>query len=1167
MNGLFPLYCSACINAIFLYFTGDYAYSKCLRTSPFSCQCEENPGLNFDICLKRPNGLYEWPGRRWSPYFIKCVDARTIPSECTGASMIYDAMHNNCNIIFEVLNLAYNLSLNLHIPESLAHIYETSKPRVPASSSVEWKDVDSSALMQYSIPKTASKQWPDKSELVSRVSEIQKASIFTVSRSNSEIYFDQSSTRLTNNGDGNSILETSFSTKLYYPTALPSSENEFSHYTNSVSAHLDHSHSHQISTLRLNEGDHSNDVTLVTMDTHMTSINSGFISTETIQPSFPHTSTSVYGSTFGDNVSHTDEQMSIETGKLNIQATSTLGNEVPTNRESSLSGHLLLNQQSTELESFQNTKLFSTHLNKTKPVYFSSVLIPSKQDYSASLGGNDIKWSDIYRTTSNKFTDAPEHFTPSLKVTLNSLKATLNSQTTSVISQWIQLPLHNHTPVTFSETRLFSFSQTSVDISSLSSTSEESFDSVNNLGVNTKITTLHTSTDVYSANTASFDSSYEESKYAVFATSISTDIEKVSASRLLSETHFVFSETESSFKSHFTFKTGGLANSLHSLYAPDVLSSPFIYHSRTGNIHVSTFLTEHITKRLSPTQTKEGIDIIPTLQTQIESNQPIMFPTQSGIKPKVHTSMSPGTIDFKSSLLITKTTPMSLFPTQIHTKQLFSDVTMSPIVSPSFVLSERTTKLTSNPVRIETRQFTSTFSQANHLSVLPSHDKSRELSSMELKSTTTLLSSFSADTLSKPVFLISTRTLPSSLPAFQTQAQSKPPSEHSSKSTIKPLTSVQIQTTRSPVLLSSMPDMINQLSLITTQLESKQVPSSQMQTPTKLTRVPTRTVTKLELLHPTDSSITTLPSLTRQSSVQTSTVTKLLFSIQKPTFINPNFSKSMQSMSKSFSEETKQTIATQFHLLQTQTTGSRSASEEMVNAFYPSTITLPPLKTKGLQTSFKTASFESSASYIDSSILYDTPKASFISSKTSLNIKPSVTSHFMDNSRKDSVSNKFLLKDTDETSAFRLSVTDAFEIRTISESIIQTSFENYEHISATSSQLYSETSIPDNDIMSFSDLAVFTRQSRRVSSIVSYLQTATVLATPSINTDNLSSNIFIASSDTQTSLPDLDYTTFIIAMSVGIGGIILLAIFAALIACVCRSKHRRGVTRFDTISS
>ena len=1137
---------------LFLFFTGDYAYSKCLKTSPFSCQCEEKPGLNFDICLKRPNGVYEWPGRRWSPYFIKCVDARTIPSECTGASMIYDAMHNNCNIIFEVLNLAYNLSLHLRIPESLAHIYETSKPRVLASSSVEWRDVASSELMHYSIPQTAIKQWSSNVEFkVSRVSEIQKSSIFTVSSSYSEIYFDQSSTRITNNGDSNSTLETSFSTKLYYPTTLPSSENEFSHHTNSVSAHLDNSHSHQISTLRINEGDHSKDVTLVTMDTHMTSINYGFISTETIQPSFPHTPTSVYGNSFGDSVLHIDEQMSIETRKLNIQATSTLVNEVLTNIESSIYGHLLLNQQSTKLDSFQHTKLMSTHLNETKPVYFSSALIPTKQDYSASLGGYYTKWSDIYRTTRNEFTVTPKNFTP-------SLKATLNSQTTSAISQWIQLALHNHTPVTSSESRLSSFSPTLVDISSASSTSKESFDSVNNLGINTKITPLHTFTDIYSANTASFDSSYEESKYAVLPTSISTDIEKVSASPPPSETQLVFSETESNSKSQFTLPTRGLAKSLHSLYAPDVLSSPFRYHTRIGYIHVSRFLTEHVTERLSLTQTKEVINSISTLQSQIESSRHIMYPTQSGIKPKVHTSMSPGTIDFKPSLLITKSTQMSLFPTQTHTIQQFSDVTMSPKVSPSLIVSERTTKLTSNPVRIETPQFTSTTSQANHLSVLPSQNKIRELSSMELKSTTTLLSSFSADTLSKPVYLISTQTLPLSLPAFQTQAQSKPPSEQSSKSTIKPFTSVQIQTTRSPSLLSSMPDVI------TTQLETKQAASIQMQTTTKLTGVPTQTVTKLELLHPKVSSITTLPSMTHQSSVQTSTVTELLFSIQKPTFINPNFSKSKQSMSESLSEETKQTLATQFHILQTQTTGSRSTSEEIVNAFYPSAITMPPLKTTRLQTSFKTAAFASSVSYIDSSTLYDTPKASFVSSTTSLTIKPSVTSHFMDNSQKDSVSDKFLLKDTVETSKYRHSVTDAFGSQTISERIIQTSFESYEHILATSSQLYSETSIPDNGIMSFSD--VFTRQSRRFSSTLSTLETATVVGISSINTEVLSSNVFKASSDSQTSLPDLDYTTFIIAMSVGIGGIILLAIFAAFIVCVCRSKHRRGVTRFDTLS-
>ena len=664
MNGLFPFYCQHVF--WFPYFSGDYAYSKCLRTSPFSCQCEDKLGLNFDICLKRSDGLYEWPCRRWSPYFIECVDARTVPSECTGSSMIYDAMHNNCNIIYEVLNLAYNLSLHLHIPESLAHIYETSKPRVLASSSVEWRDMNSSELMQYSIPQTASKQWSSNVELVSRVSEIQKSSIFTVSRSYSGTYFDQSSTRITNNGDDNSILGTSFSTKLYYPTALRSSENDFSHYTNSVLAQLGHSNSH-LSTLRLNDGDHSKDVTLVTMNTHKTSINYGFISTETIQPSFPHTPTSVYGNAFGDSVLHTDEQMLIETRKLNIQATSNLVNEVPTNIESLISGNLLLNQQSNDLESFKHTKLFSNHLIETTPVYFSSVLIHTKQDYSASLGGNDTKWSDIYRTTSNELTDTPEHFTL-------SLKASLNSQTSSAISQWIQLPLHNHTHVTSSETRLSSFSPTSVDISSASSTSEKSFDSVYNLGVNTKLTTLHTFTDVSSANTASFDSTYEESKYAVLATLISTEIEKVSASPSLSQTHSVFSETESNFKTHFTLQTGGLAKSLHSLYAPDVLSSPFTYQSRTGNIHVSTFLTEHITKRLSPSQAKEGIDIIPT---QIESNQPIMFPTQSEIKPKVHTSMSPGTVDFKSSLMITKTTPISLFPTQIHTKQLFSDVIVS----------------------------------------------------------------------------------------------------------------------------------------------------------------------------------------------------------------------------------------------------------------------------------------------------------------------------------------------------------------------------------------------------------------------------------------------------------------------------------------------------------
>ena len=70
------------------------------------------------MCLNLSDGYYTWPERKWSPYYIKCQNGRTLPSQCSGASVIYDFVHHNCDLIYSVLNYAYNLSMYFHPPAS-----------------------------------------------------------------------------------------------------------------------------------------------------------------------------------------------------------------------------------------------------------------------------------------------------------------------------------------------------------------------------------------------------------------------------------------------------------------------------------------------------------------------------------------------------------------------------------------------------------------------------------------------------------------------------------------------------------------------------------------------------------------------------------------------------------------------------------------------------------------------------------------------------------------------------------------------------------------------------------------------------------------------------------------------------------------------------------------
>ena len=162
------------------------------------------------MCLNLPNGRYEWPGRKWSPYFIMCKDGRTIPTECTGASMIYDFMHKDCNIIYEVLNFAYNLSLHLHIPTFLTRILGTSESVHTKHETASMEDHERSQFSQYIIPQTAFKQ-PTVS-IIYRSDNI-PSNYFSEFTSNSDIYTPVSTRK---SGNFGSTLEPSFSSKFNY---------------------------------------------------------------------------------------------------------------------------------------------------------------------------------------------------------------------------------------------------------------------------------------------------------------------------------------------------------------------------------------------------------------------------------------------------------------------------------------------------------------------------------------------------------------------------------------------------------------------------------------------------------------------------------------------------------------------------------------------------------------------------------------------------------------------------------------------------------------------------------------------------------------------------------------------------------------------------------------
>ncbi|XP_045191049.2 serine-rich adhesin for platelets-like [Mercenaria mercenaria] len=103
----------------------EYPKSNCTRPKGENvslCTCEKDSDLNFDMCLSLKDGDHAWPARHWSPFYVQCTSQRTLPSSCSGHSVIYNFFQNKCQLVYEVVNAAYNLSLSLDIPESLYHL-------------------------------------------------------------------------------------------------------------------------------------------------------------------------------------------------------------------------------------------------------------------------------------------------------------------------------------------------------------------------------------------------------------------------------------------------------------------------------------------------------------------------------------------------------------------------------------------------------------------------------------------------------------------------------------------------------------------------------------------------------------------------------------------------------------------------------------------------------------------------------------------------------------------------------------------------------------------------------------------------------------------------------------------------------------------------------------
>ncbi|KAK3578773.1 hypothetical protein CHS0354_035680 [Potamilus streckersoni] len=72
------------------------------------CQCVNTMDLNFDMCANLSDGLYAWPSRKLSRYYIQCLKGRTLPMICEGSSMVFDFQEKHCLLVYDEVSRLYN---------------------------------------------------------------------------------------------------------------------------------------------------------------------------------------------------------------------------------------------------------------------------------------------------------------------------------------------------------------------------------------------------------------------------------------------------------------------------------------------------------------------------------------------------------------------------------------------------------------------------------------------------------------------------------------------------------------------------------------------------------------------------------------------------------------------------------------------------------------------------------------------------------------------------------------------------------------------------------------------------------------------------------------------------------------------------------------------------
>ncbi|KAL4231449.1 chitin binding [Mactra antiquata] len=143
------------------------------------CTCQQYEDLNFETCLNLSDGIYVWPARRWSPFYIECSERRTFPRTCPDGE-IFNFIKDECNTKAEFVNEAYNLSLSSEIPETYRYLIQS----LSSTTSVFYKNTNSLELT--SLPAFSETQLNNKLASATSIRFYNSLGVGTHSESTSE---------------------------------------------------------------------------------------------------------------------------------------------------------------------------------------------------------------------------------------------------------------------------------------------------------------------------------------------------------------------------------------------------------------------------------------------------------------------------------------------------------------------------------------------------------------------------------------------------------------------------------------------------------------------------------------------------------------------------------------------------------------------------------------------------------------------------------------------------------------------------------------------------------------------------------------------------------------------------------------------------------------------